>query len=306
MVASGWARFRVTFGAKLRTLADFKSGAMNFRFPFLTLTLLAICLGLTARNCVAKPSQKFLDAALMRAVEFGDVKKTKTLLARGASANATGDNGMRPLIIAGYINTSPYQEGSPHSFELFKLLLDNGADVNAPNSDGYTALMSVAASGEVRAAKLMLAKGAQINAKDSDGHTPLMPAASSNLEMVKFLVAKGARINEHDKSGVTPLMLATSSSGEGADFTYPDIVQYLLARGADANAKDQNGTTALIRVAQMYSERDADIVEVAKALLAKGADVKARTKNGNTALKWAKVTGKAGLIQLLQRAGARE
>ena len=281
---------------------------MNIRIPLLLLSLVSCYFCPIPRVACAKPtqkrlSQKTLDAALVDAVIDGDVKRTKSLLARGASANARGKDGYVPLVIAGYIYTGPYQEGPPHSFELFKLLLDHGADVNAADDNGNTALMSVAAAGDMRAAKLLLAKGARLDARSHDGTTAFMAAASSDVEIVQFLRAKGARINDKDNAGVTPLMMATSSSQEGGDYSSPDIVKFLLAHGADVNASDKNGATALIYAAKMY-DYEQSVVETMKILLSAGADVKARTQNGNTALKWAKVTGKFAVARLLQRAGA--
>lgn len=277
---------------------------MKIRLLLLLLFSVSCSFGLAPKAGCAKPSQKFLDAALVDAVVDGDVKRTKSLLSRGASANAKSEMGYLPLVIAGYINTSPDQEGAPHSFELFKLLLDHGANVNAADSNGYTALMSVAAAGEVRAAKLLFARGARLDARSHDGTTALMRAASSDVEIVQSLLAKGARINDKDNEGVTPLMMATSSVQEGGDYTSPAIVKFLLAHGAAVNARDKKGATALIYAAQMYAYRESDVLETVKILLAGGADVKARTKNGNTALKWAKATGKGAVIRLLQRAGA--
>ncbi len=286
---------------------------MKIRIPLLLLALVSCYFCPTSAVVYAKPaqkalSQKTLDAALVDAVYNGDTKRTKSLLARGASANARGKDGDVPLVVAGYINTSPYQEGPLHSFELFKLLLDHGADVNAADYNGNTALISVAAAGEVRAAKLLLAKGARLDARSHDGTTAFMAAASSDVEIVQFLLAKGARINDSDNAGVTPLMAATSSSQEGGDYSSPDIVKFLLAHGADVNASDKNGATALIYAANMSTNNessDRDTVETTKILLSAGADVKARTQNGNTALKWAKVTGKTAVVRLLQRAGAK-
>lgn len=281
---------------------------MKIRTPLLFLTLVSCYLCPNPRVACARPaqkapSQKTLDAALVDAVYDGDTKRTKSLLARGASANAKGKDGDVLLVIAGYINTSPDQEGPPHSFELFKLLLDHGANVNAADGNGNTALISVAAAGDVRAAKLLLAKGARLDARSHDGMTALMAVASSDVEIVQFLLAKGARINDSDNEGVTPLMSATSSSQEGGDYTSPDIVKFLLAHGADVNARDKNGATALIYAAKMDTYEQS-ATKTMKILLSAGADVKAHTQNGNTALKWAKVTGKFAVVRLLQRAGA--
>lgn len=273
---------------------------------------LAFCLMVTfifggAHFCFAAPDQKSLDTALVQAVVEGNVAKTKSLLAKGASANASGDSGEKPLVIASYINMSPDQEGFPHSFELFHLLLNRGADVNLADGNGTTALMGVSSVGEVRAAKLLISKGAKINARNNEGRTALMQAASSDVETVKFLVSKGAVINAKDNDGVTALMLAAYSTREGGSYTSSDIVRYLLSKNVRVDAADKNGNTALV-YATMINKYDYNegLLDTIKALIAKGADLNARTSNGNTPLKWAKASGNPKIIRLLQNTGAHQ
>ena len=57
------------------------------------------------------------------------------------------------------------------NLELVVNSIKNGADVNATDSDGYTALMSAAFGGHPEVAKLLINNGADVNATDSDGHT---------------------------------------------------------------------------------------------------------------------------------------
>ena len=77
------------------------------------------------------------------------------------------------------------------------MLLKAGADVESPNSEGQTALMVVARTGKVEAAKVLLKHGANVNASEQwGGQTALMwAAAQSQPEMVKLLVEHGADVN---------------------------------------------------------------------------------------------------------------
>ena len=71
-------------------------------------------------------------------------------------------------------------------------------------------LHSAAKRGDITAVNALLAKGAEVNAKDKDGRTALMYAAGNgHTETVETLLAKGAEVNAEDKGGRTALMYAT-------------------------------------------------------------------------------------------------
>ena len=52
-------------------------------------------------------------------------------------------------------------------------LIDAGADPNAPDEDGKTALMSAAENGHVSKVRFLLENGASVNARDKSGKTAL-------------------------------------------------------------------------------------------------------------------------------------
>lgn len=100
-----------------------------------------------------------------------------------------------------------------------KLLLEKGANVNARNHKGRTALhryTSHLSSGLSKIA-VLLEHGADINARDVNGRTPLHIVASESysrhasvLEIAKFLIEHGANVHALDNDGKTPAQLASS------------------------------------------------------------------------------------------------
>ena len=91
---------------------------------------------------------------------------------------------------------------------VVKALLAAGADVNARDDGGWTAL-HYAGRADVRAAELLLAAGADATATAADGTTPLhLAALHANCDVIRFLVAAGADPRLPDHSGATPAELA--------------------------------------------------------------------------------------------------
>ncbi len=149
--------------------------------------------------------------------------------------------------------------------EYVNLLLDKGADPNASNDLGINALMW--AAGDLAKVRTLIAHGANINARSNYGYTALSVAAASpgNLPTVLLLLDKGADPKAVDKDGVGPLWLACARGDS-------EIVRELLQRGADPNEKQLKLTeTALMWASKMNRPRSVE------ALLKAGADVNQRS-----------------------------
>ena len=80
--------------------------------------------------------------------------------------------------------------------DISKLLVNKGADVNAEDISGGTALMRAAYKGKLDVAQLLIKKGADLNAKDAKGRTALSIAVyNGEIGIAKLLIENGAAFN---------------------------------------------------------------------------------------------------------------
>ena len=94
-------------------------------------------------------------------------------------------------------------------FHVAKILLQNGADVNAKNNNQYTPLHHAADKGHSKIAELLIQSGADVHAKSSYQSTPLHYAARNGyLEVVEVLLNHGARKDLKGYWNRTPLQEA--------------------------------------------------------------------------------------------------
>lgn len=178
----------------------------------------------------------------------------------------------------------PGQLPPPGRWEVARLLVEAGANVNVMTKTGVTALMLVAEESSPRSlvmVQALLAAHADVNGGGTAGVTTLAPlsngrnlgyagggytalglaASTGSIEVVQALLDANAQraahpslaVNAQQPGGNTPLMIA-SAKGRS------DIVRLLLAANADASAANGNGKTALMLALEN------DHAEVAKLL----------------------------------------
>jgi uncharacterized protein len=149
-----------------------------------------------------------------------------------------------------------------------RALLTKGADVNAPQGDGMTALHWAAERGDADLTALLLASRANANAATRIGkYTPLHVAAKGgHANVVRRLVDAGADVNGATTTGAAALHFAAASGSR-------ETMAILLDGGANVNAHEpQWGQTPLMFAAA------AGRTDAVKLLLARGADVRATAK----------------------------
>ncbi|HLK19883.1 MAG TPA: ankyrin repeat domain-containing protein, partial [Bryobacteraceae bacterium] len=170
--------------------------------------------------------------------------------------------------------------------------LAHGANVNARDAKGATALMYAALYGDTRFVDLLLQKGADPNLSNDLGITPLMWAAG-DFAKTRSLVAHGANVNARSAYGYTALSVAAASPGNLA------TVKLLLDKGADPKAADKDGVGPVFLAC---ARGDSDILE---ELLRHGGNPNEKhLKLTETALMWASKMNRPRSVELLLKAGA--
>ena len=144
-----------------------------------------------------------------------------------------------------------------------RTLLRDGADVNAAQGDGMTALHWAALQGNAEMVSVLLYAGANVAATTRLGaYTPLhLASRDGRAEASALLIDAGSDPNAETTTGATPLHFA-AAGGEVATITH------LLSAGADVDARDAaNGQTPLVFAAS------AGRLKAVRALIEAGADV---------------------------------
>jgi len=193
-------------------------------------------------------------------------------------------------------------------------------------------LISAAEQGDTAAVSHWLAAGANINAQDANGRTAIMAATHRNqVATVKTLIEAGADINIQDKRKDNPFLYA------GAEGLL-DILNLLIAAHADTKLTNRYGGTALIPASErghvavvetllmqtdvavnhvnnlgwtalleaiILSDGDVKHQQIVQLLIEHGADVNLPDKDGVRPLQHARTRGFQAIEQLLLKANAR-
>jgi ankyrin repeat protein len=148
-----------------------------------------------------------------------------------------------------------------------RTLLQQKADVNAPQADGTTALHWAVREDDLEMTETLLRAGAHPSAANESGATPMLLAAmNGNAAILVRLIQAGADPNAPvSKTGDTALMIAARTGKL-------DATKALLDHGAEVNAKETwGGTTALMWA---VAERHPEVVQL---LVEHAAEVNAKS-----------------------------
>ena len=160
----------------------------------------------TPLRAVAKSAAKRFDlktSPLLMAVELADVDCARLALQNGEAVDTRDLDGNTPLIRAAFLGNAA----------MTRLFIEHGADVNAANDLGWTALHFTAQEDGHAITQLLLdVPGVNVNALDAQGNNPLFRAVFSEaMRTMSLLIKAGADSEQKNRHGVSPAGLAEST-----------------------------------------------------------------------------------------------
>lgn len=175
---------------------------------------------------------------------------------------------------------------------VLRQLIKDGAQVNAVDEWGNTALLLAAREGDLETARALLRAGADVNGR-AGPFTPLGQAAlRGHSHMVRLLLRGGAQVDATGLNEHTPLMNAVK-------LNHPEVVSLLLKAGANPQVKDRTGAGLLL-----VAIND-NLPQVLAVLLSHGMDPNQPDADGLTPLYWAHQLKREALAEHLLKAGAQ-
>jgi ankyrin repeat protein len=280
--------------------------------------------GCTASQHDPRPERPSADSgaipeSLSDAIERGDAPAVRTIVEADPEAvHRPIDGVFQPICLAVVGDQAT----------VVDLLLDHGADIDAPDLLGQTPLLYAALMGHDALVELLLSRGADIDARNVVGLAPVHGAAlCGHLDVMHRLHAAGADVGAADRRRATPLHYATMMGRA-------DVVEALLELGADVRATTATGATPLHTASWNVDEARARVLDgfrlgmdgaayailrdsmnailhagdeharIARLLLEHGAVVDARNAQRWTPLGEAAARGRHDLTEVLLEHGA--
>ncbi len=281
------------------------------------------------------------NTALHQAAGFGHAETVQLLLSSGVDVTATNHNGDTPLHLASFgfniftltdTATCVWMEQKARMLDMplkvTQLLLDHGADVNAVNLQGKTALHLSIMKGRISLVQLLLARSADVTLKDGLRAAPLtlaleygdkeavqallkhdlqiqvqcgvlddsirIAAFKGHLSSLEILLSKSSILRPPDSAGKS--LLHISAFGGSLE-----SLEYLENRGFDLNVLDKQKRSCLHHAAASPNERSRAVLGY---LIKKGLDPSQSDVDGWTPLLWAAKGGNITNVQTLLDAGA--
>lgn len=176
------------------------------------------------------------------AVKANEIDLVREIVERGVPINGEDESGISAL----------YWTAREGKISAVELLVTLGADVNyvCDKCNGSTPLISAAYRGQHEVVDYLATHGANLDAEDKDGYTALSWAWKMwRMDAVKSLIRHGANVNvppasEYGPSKSTQLILHGAFRGAGAGYD-DELVELIVTHGADVNARDATGETPL-------------------------------------------------------------
>ena len=214
---------------------NMKSTSITFRFISFLILGVIFMTNLSAQGVIenqkpAENSELSLEQQLFQSIDRGDMAAFSQLLKAGADINTADPlyKNQTPLILAAWWGRT----------EIVNELINAGANIDARDDDGNSALLGASFRADLGLIKSLVAAGAEINTYNKKKETPLHIAASRNRPaLAAYLLQLGAPIDVKDAEGNTPLKLSVELEASSC-------VELLLDLGADPDLTNDEGNSA--------------------------------------------------------------
>eukprot|EP00698_Gefionella_okellyi_P005569 TRINITY_DN15072_c0_g1_i1.p1 TRINITY_DN15072_c0_g1~~TRINITY_DN15072_c0_g1_i1.p1 ORF type:complete len:620 (-),score=133.18 TRINITY_DN15072_c0_g1_i1:29-1690(-) len=221
----------------------------------------------------------------MDAVKKNDLELINKLLAERAPVNERDDQG----------NTCLHYAALLGRVEIARLLLDAGADIEAPNTQFHRRpIHSAAMGGFVHMLNLLIQRGADVQSVDMHSFNCFHHAVrEGQILAAHYLLSQGFDVDSVDQEGHTALHWASY-------FGSTQLIVYLLARGANIARQDSIGCTA------MHWAATKDHQDAVKLLMDAGAPFEVVDTDNCTPLDLAQGKKLDGMCYLIEKAQLRD
>lgn len=180
---------------------------------------------------------------------------------------------------------------------LLKLLRD-GADIDATDRSGRTAVMAATYHNQAEVVKALIEKGADINIRDNRLNNVLLYAGAEGfLDIVKLAIDAGADTGLTNRFGGIAVIPASERG-------HVEVVEELLTRSdTDVNHVNNLHWTALLE-AVILGDGGEKHQRIVRLLVSHGADVNIADADGLTPLMHARQRGFRQIADIITEAGA--
>lgn len=181
---------------------------------------------------------------------------------------------------------------------VVKYALEHGADVNAKDDNGFTALINSSFRQKMESVRILVEHGADVNIKGRNEMTALNTACIGGwVPVVKYLLEHGANPNV-TMEGFTPLHNICTYPGN--NINHMAVMTLLIHHGANVSQQDPYLMTPLARTCFMNK---LDLFNILMTLGAKSS-VNFQDVNGMTPLHLATIFGCREMVKVLLDNGA--
>ena len=173
--------------------------------------------------------------------------------------------------------------------------IENGANLQARDANGRTALLIAATENHVAVAKRLVDLGADVDALDDRHDTPwLVTGVTGSVAMLEVLLPANPDLTIRNRYGGISVIPASERG-------HVDYIRRVVQTDIDVNHVNDLGWTALLE-AVILGDGTTPYQQIVEILLAAGADPELADKDGVTAREHAIDKGQVEIAELLRRA----